>query len=154
MPAALRHAPAEDVEILAYTLCVEAGARPVRALEALACLVVNRARAALAEDTARLRFAPQLRRRGSQALWPLLLGAVCRAPFQFRCWHPRAPRPQPDMATLAVCRRIATRAAAGSLADPTGGATHWHDGAELPPWALGQVPLAEVSGLVFYRLPG
>ena len=147
-------------EILALTLYAEAGTRPVRAIEALAALVVNRARAALADDQARLRFAPSLRQAAPHqaALWPLLLGAVCRAPFQFPCWNPRHARhavlrqlPVGD-AALAVCRRIAARAAAGGLADPTGGATHLHDAAALPAWAVGQVALAEIGGLVFYRL--
>lgn len=139
-------------ELLAWTLLAEAGHRPVKAQEALAALVVNRARAALADEAARLRFAPALRGPGSPALWPLLLGAVCRAPFQFRCWQGgRVPRPVPG-AALEACRRIAARAAAGTLADPTGGATHWHAAEMLPAWALGRVPQAEIGGLVFYRL--
>ncbi len=177
MQAATGHA----TEILALTLYAEAGTRPVRALEALAALVVNRARAALADDQARLRFAPGIRwgrpmyrsgdaasahrtpwqpEPGQAALWPLLLGPVCRAPFQFPCWNPRHARhavlrrlPVGD-AALAVCRRIAARAAAGTLADPTGGATHLHAAEELPAWALGQEALAEIGGLVFYRLGG
>jgi N-acetylmuramoyl-L-alanine amidase len=159
MQAAAGHA----TEILALTLYAEAGTRPVRALEALAALVVNRARAVLADDHARLRFAPGLRWQpepGQEALWPLLLGPVCRAPFQFPCWNPRHARhsvlrqlPVGD-AALAVCRRIAARAAAGTLADPTGGATHLHPVEELPAWAVGQEALAEIGGLVFYRLGG
>ena len=54
-------------------------------------------------------------------------------------------------ARFAACRRIAARALAGTLVDPTGGATHWHATEALPAWATGQVPLAEVGGLVFYR---
>jgi spore germination cell wall hydrolase CwlJ-like protein len=61
--------------------------------------------------------------------------------------------PEGDPA-LAVCRRIARRAAAGALPDPTGGATHWHDAGALPGWALGRVPTAEIGGLVFYRPEG
>jgi spore germination cell wall hydrolase CwlJ-like protein len=55
---------------------------------------------------------------------------------------------------MEMCRRIAARALGGALPDPTEGATHWHDGASLPGWAIGQVPTAEIGGLVFYRLPG
>ena len=40
----------------------------------------------------------------------------------------------------------------GSMGDPAGGATHWHRGDRLPAWAIGQVPVAEIGGLVFYRL--
>ena len=159
----MQAAAGQAAEVLARTLYAEAGTRPVRAVEALAALVVNRAQAALGGEAARLRFAPGLRLAASQcrpALWPLLLGAVCRAPFQFGCWNPRHARhallrcPPPEDATLAACRRIAARAAAGTLADPTGGATHQHPAEHLPGWALGQEATVEIGGLVFYRLAG
>lgn len=152
-------APGHGPEILAQTLWAEAATRPVRAVEALAALVVNRARAATVTDAARLRFAP-----GSAPLpatgWPLLLGAVCRAPFLFGCWNPRHPgRARLGAApagceALAMCRRVAARAATGTLPDPTGGATHWHDATTLPGWAVGRVTCAEIAGVVFYRLGG
>jgi len=142
----------QAAETLALALWAAAGARPVRAIEALASLVVNRARLAAADAAARLRFAPEAP--GGEAVpWPLLLGPVCRAPFLFPRPKPRrGEAPEGDPA-LAICRRIAARAAAGSLPDATEGATHWHDAGELPGWALGQVPVAEIGGLVFYRLP-
>jgi N-acetylmuramoyl-L-alanine amidase len=155
-------AAAQAVETLALTLWAEAGERPVRAIEALATLVVNRARlAATRGEAARLRFAPDAAPTGATATpWPLLLGRVCQAPFLFACWNPRHPRhaalreaPEGDPA-LAICRRIAHRAASGILPDPTGGATHWHDGCALPGWALGRVPAAEIGGLIFYRPEG
>ncbi|MBD0271382.1 MAG: cell wall hydrolase [Acetobacteraceae bacterium] len=150
-------AVARATETLALTLWAEAAGRPVRAIEALAALVANRARAAAEGGAARLRFAPG---GTAGAAWPTLLGRACRVPFLFACWNPRHPRhaalggaPEGDPA-LAVCRRIARRAAAGSLPDPTNGATHWHDAAALPGWALGRVPAAEVGGLAFYRAEG
>lgn len=154
------------VEFLALTLRAEAGARPVRAIEALAALVVNRARLAMADATLRTRFAPG---GAAAAGWGGLIAAVCRAPFLFGCWSPRHPHravllavlqgqatgtlpaPPPDP-LLEACRRIACRAAGGGLPDPTAGATHWHDAATLPSWALGRVPTAEIGGLVFYQL--
>lgn len=153
--AAEAAAVARATETLALTLWAEARERPVRAIEALAALVVNRARAAAAGDeAARLRFAPS---GPAAAAWAALLGRACRAPFLFTCWNPRHPRhaalgeaPEGDPA-LAVCRRVARRAALGNLPDPTGGATHWHDVGALPGWALGRVPAAEAGGLVFYR---
>jgi spore germination cell wall hydrolase CwlJ-like protein len=57
-----------------------------------------------------------------------------------------------DDAALAACRRIAARALAGLLPDPTRGATRYHAAEVLPRWALGQVPSAELGGLVFYRI--
>jgi hypothetical protein len=148
-------------ETLALTLWAEAGDRPVRAVEALAALVANRARPAAADPAARLRFAPGAppTRPGDAGVWPLLLGHVCRAPFLFDCWNPRHARhpalaagaaPAGDPA-LAVCRRVAARAAAGTLPDPTGGATHWHAAEVLPPWARGRMPVGEMCGLVLYR---
>ena len=157
-------------ETLALTLCAEAGGRPVRAIEALAALVVNRARLAAEGAASRARFAPG----GAPGGWAGLVAPVCRAPFLFGCWHARHPRravllrilrdqsapsggalpePQPDP-TLDICRRIASRAVGGGLPDPTAGATHWHDGAAMPGWAIGRIPTAEIGGLVFYRLGG
>ena len=104
-------------ESLALTLRAEAGGRPLRAIEALAALVVNRARLAMADAA------------GSQA-----------------------PLPPAGDPVLAMCRRVAERAVAGALPDPTAGATHWHDADALPGWAVGRVPSAEIGGLVFYRI--
>jgi hypothetical protein len=156
-------------EMLALTLRVEAGERPVRAIEALAALVVNRARLAAEGAASRARFAP-----GAVAGmgWAGLVPLVCRAPFLFGCWSARHPRRAellavlrdqtalaggalPDLRpdpVLVICRRIASRAAGGTLPDPTIGATHWHDACELPSWAIGQGATAEIGGLVFYRL--
>ena len=150
-PRAVPMAVARATETLALTLWAEAAERPVRAIEALAALVVNRARMAAAGEAARLRFAPG---RMADVAWPLLLGWACRAPFLFACWNPRHAAlrcaPEGDLA-LAVCRRIARRAATGTLPDPTAGAIHLHDAGTLPGWALGRVPAAEIGGLVFYR---
>ena len=146
----------DPAEILAVTLRAEAGEQPVRAIEALAALVVNRARLAEADAALRMRFAP-----GGTGTGGGLLAAACRAPFLFECWRPHHPRRAAllqamrvadDM--LAVCRRIAGRAVAGGLTDPTRGATHCHRAEVLPGWAIGLVPTAEIGGYVFYRIAG
>lgn len=162
LAAATVAATGRGAETLALTLWAEAATRPVRAIEAVACVVVNRARLATTDAAACARFVPGLEK-GSIVrpdLWPLLLGRVCRAPFLFACWNPHHPlhavlyeAPAGDPA-LAICRRIATRAAAGGLPDVTAGATHCHDAATLPGWAVGRVPTAEIGGLLFYRLAG
>jgi spore germination cell wall hydrolase CwlJ-like protein len=132
-------------DVLALTLWGEADGRPVRAMEAVASVVMNRVRLAAAPGG------------------PTHLGqgviAVCRAPVQSACWHPGHPRRRaiaelPADTELGACRRVAARALAGVLPDPTGGATHYHANEALPRWALGQMPLAELGGLVFYRLLG
>lgn len=143
-------------ELLARILHAEAGHRPVRAIEALASLAMNRARAALASEEARLRFAAGV----APATLPRALIAVLRAPFQFPVLHPRHRRhtqfasPDEGDPGLAVCRRVASRAASGVLRDTVGGATHWHGVERQPAWALGRIPCAEFGGLCFYRLEG
>jgi spore germination cell wall hydrolase CwlJ-like protein len=133
--------------ILELTLWGEAGHRPVRAVEGIAAVVMNRARLAGLAD------GPQHLGRG--------VAGICRAPFQFACWHPKHPRHRPMQSeavqadpAFAVCRRIAARALAGALPDGTGGATHYHGVERLPRWAIGLVPVAERGGVVFYRLLG
>lgn len=149
MSAALRIRPraATAQEVLALTLWGEAAGRPVRAIEGVAGLVMTRVRLAARPD-------------GPRHLGTGVIG-VCRAPFQFACWHPTHPRHaalrefrEPEDAGFAICRRIAARAVAGTLPDPTGGATHYHQAEALPRWAIGRVPTAEIGGLVFYRLLG
>mgnify|MGYP002780522019 CR=1 FL=1 len=143
------------VALLAASLHAEAGTRPVRAIEALAAVVANRARDAGRDAAARLRFTPALRA-GGMPSWPMLVAAACRAPFVF-AGHCAARYATTSGAAAehdpahAACRRIAARALAGTLGDPTGGATHWHVAEALPAWAVGQVALAEIGGLVFYR---
>lgn len=144
MSAALQQ-PAREaaVEILTLTLWGEAADRPVRAIEALAALVVNRARQAAVP--------------GGPAHWGRGVAGVCRTPFQFPCWnrnHPRHAALRGIAAgdgALAICRRVAARAVAGGMPDPTGGATYFHDVWALPGWALGRPAVAEIGGLCFYR---
>ena len=134
-----------EVETLARTLHAETDALPVRAVEALAALVMNRVRAAAAPDGPRH--------------WGQGIAGVCRAPFQFPCWNRNDPLHARlfftgESPALDACRRVAARAAAGTLRDATGGATHWHPAERLPAWAVGRVATAEIGGLVFYRLEG
>ncbi|NKC29420.1 cell wall hydrolase [Falsiroseomonas selenitidurans] len=131
--------------VLELTLWGEAAGRPVRATEGIAAVVMNRVRLAAAPG------GPQHLGQG--------VAAVCRAPFQFPCWLParRAALREAmraDDPALAICRRIAARALAGALPDPTRGATHYHPAEILPRWALGRVPTVELGGVVFYRLLG
>lgn len=134
---------AHDAAILALTLYAEAGDRPLRAIEALAALVMNR-------------------HRSGQGHWGQGITGICRAPFQFPCWnsrHPhharlRAAAPGGEAARSAqmeLCRRVALRALAGALPDPTGGATHMHADDSQPSWSIGRTPVAEIGGLIFYR---
>lgn len=132
-------------DILAMTLWGEAAGRPVRGIEAVAATIMNRVRIAARPD-------------GPTHLGVGVVG-VCRAPFQFACWHPghpshRALAESLDDPMLDSCHRIAARAIAGALPDLTQGATHYHAETTLPGWALGRAPTVGIAGLVFYRLLG
>lgn len=134
---------AHDAAILALTLYAEAGDRPLRAIEALAALVMNR-------------------HRSGQSHWGHGITGICRAPFQFPCWNTRHPNharlrtaapggEAAHSAQMELCRRVALRALSGALPDPTGGATHMHADDSQPSWSIGRTPVAEIGGLLFYR---
>lgn len=129
-------------ELFARFLLATAEGQPVRAVEAVAAVVVNQVRteAAAAEpggnagldeaakDAARDR---RFRRR------LLALGAA------------EAARPDVASRGYASSLRIARRALAGALHDPTGGATSFRPLGEPP--GDDHVPLALIGGFMFYR---
>lgn len=137
-PEALR---ADPVEILARTIYGEARGEPVRGKEAVAAVVMNRVRKA--------------DRRGGW-WWGNDVVGVCLKPWQFSCWNADDPNRARILAVtaetkaFATCLRIARRAIAGALPDPTGGATHYHSRDVHPPWAWSHVPSAEIGVHLFY----
>ncbi|WP_291298976.1 cell wall hydrolase [Elioraea sp.] len=120
------------VAALARALASTGAGERVRAIEALAAMVVNRLAAA------RARRAP--------TSWGMGLAAAVAAPGLF----PEGAVPH-DAVLIATCRRIAARAASGALPDPTGGAIAWHrSGTERP----ADAPAGEavrIGGFVFLR---
>jgi len=131
--------PMDPVEVFARTLYAEARTPDLPAIEALAAVVVNRV--------------------PWSADWAVRAAAVreaCLAPWQFACWDPD-PATRAAMATapggqvLKLCRRVARRALAGTLVDPTRGATRYHDRDSAPVWARGRAPAAEIGGVLFYN---
>jgi spore germination cell wall hydrolase CwlJ-like protein len=136
-PAAPPQSRAETIDLFARTLWAEAQGRPLRAIEALAAMIVNRAG------------------RPGTAAMPRAVAAACLAPGAFAAWRDdatgAAARAVPEAdPLLAVCRRVARLALAGALGDPTGGATRCHPEDQAPAWASGCVPAAEIGGLLFY----
>lgn len=117
----------DAVDALARAIWHHARADSVRAMEAVACCVRNRRAAA-----------------GHTASLPDLV----RAEFL----PPSGPARSVTSADplFAVALRIARRALAGQIADPTLGATRLHAAADTPAWAEGLAPLATVGGLVFH----
>lgn len=132
----------DATDTLARTLWGEARDQPVRAIEGVAAVVMNRVRRA--------------RERGGW-WWGGDPATVCRMPLQFACWNPDGPGRAALAAvteadpTFVVCRRIARRALAGLLADPTGGATHYHAAGDFPDWASDRGASAEIGDLLFYN---
>ena len=130
------------VDTLARTLWGEARGEPVRGIEAVAAVIINRVRAA--------------ERRGG-FWWGDSVVAVCRKPFQFSCWNTNDPNRAKLLAVtaadpvFATCLRVARRAVAGLLDDPTVGATHYHATGLHPDWAAGHGPSAEIGRHVFYN---
>ncbi len=132
----------ETTDILARTIYGEARGETLRGKEAVAAVVLNR----VARTEERGRY-----------WWGGDIAEVCTKPWQFSCWNPGDPNrekilaAQPGTKAFNCCRRIARRAVAGALKDPTGGATHYHHKALNPPWAKGRAPSAEIGDHLFYN---
>ena len=119
----------------------------IRTLEAIAATLINQAEVAAGNDQTgspaddpgaahQQRFACQL-----QALMAALALAPQRGAVE-------------DHPAYASCLRIARRAMAGAIHDPTGGATRFHLIDAAPDWARGMLPCATLGGFVFYRQDG
>ncbi len=130
-----------DVELLARTIYGEARGEKVRGKEAVACVIFNRLKRS---------------RECGGYWWGDSLGGVCLKPWQFSCWNEGDPNLKkissvtPENKTFQASIRIARRAAAGTIDDPTGGATHYHVKGVYPPWAKDKAPSAEIGRHLFY----
>lgn len=128
-----------DIDILARTLWGEARGEGAAGMQAVASVVLNRAR------------------RGGW--WGAGVAEVCLKPRQFSCWNEDDPNREkvagatpPPCPRFAVARRIACRAVCGVMEDLTGGATHYHAAGAQPYWAEGRTPCAVIGRHVFYRI--
>lgn len=124
---------------LARFLHATAGAEPVRTCEALAAAIVNQASYPLASETARSDAGSHIRR-----------AARLAACVDATCSQPLAAAPDPDDPLYASCLRVARRAIAGALRDPTAGAVRFHALAHRPSWAEGLSPKALIGSFLFY----
>ncbi len=130
-------------DVLARTLWGEGRSEGSRGMEAIASVVLNRV--AVAQE------------RGGY-WWGGDIISVCQKPYQFSCWNRSDPNYKKLQAVtdkdihFATALRIARRAVAGTLADSTYGATHYHTKAVAPFWAEGADPVAVIGAHIFYRL--
>jgi hypothetical protein len=137
-----RNADRQAILTLARTIYGEARGESVRGMEAVAAVVMNRVRRAS--------------ERGGW-WWGSTPIDVCRKPQQFSCWNETDPNRckilavDPEHPVFRICLRIARRAIAGTLKDPTKGATHYHAKDVSPPWARSRKPSAEIGGHKFYN---
>jgi spore germination cell wall hydrolase CwlJ-like protein len=136
------------IAALAAAIAEAGRGEPVRVLEALAAVVINRMLAA------RARRAP--------ASWGVDLASALGAPGLFGDRTEAAPEAataEPGTAgagtaeagTAGAGRRIAARAAAGSLPDPTGGALWFHRPGTAPPDGAEAGERLRLGGFVFIR---
>jgi spore germination cell wall hydrolase CwlJ-like protein len=123
------------VAALAAAIATAGRGEKVRVLEALAAVVMNRMLAA------RARRAPPW--------WGVDLAAAVRAAGLV----PADAAVQPDAALAAASGRIAARAAAGSLPDPTGGALWCHRAGTPPPDDAAPGSTLRLGGIIFIRPP-
>lgn len=125
------------LDVLARTLWGEARGEGRAGMQAVACVIVNRAQ--------------------DPGWWGRSVAEVCLKPWQFSCWLDSDPNRAKLLAVTAVDKsfalglQLAQAAMAGKLADYTFGATHYHAVEIAPGWALGHTPCAVIGRHAFYN---
>lgn len=133
-------------DILARTIWGEARGEGTAGMQAVAAVVMNRVKLS--------------REKPGGMWWGRDVISVCQKPWQFSCWNRADPNMKKVMAVAADdpyfknALTIARVALAGTLRDPTGGATHYHALGVAPDWALARRPVAVIGRHVFYRMSG
>ena len=132
-----------ELEIFAKTLFGEARGEKLPGIEAVANVIINRAKHA---------------QKIGKYWWGNTIEEICLKPFQFSCWNKDDPNQKilgQDLTgnkIYQVCERVAKRAIAGFLPDNTHGATHYHTLSCNPAWARCAVPCAQIGHHLFYAL--
>ncbi|SDF87966.1 Cell Wall Hydrolase [Limimonas halophila] len=134
------HFDAEDLHAAALTLIGEARGEGRDGMTAVAWVIRNRV---------------------ADPRWPGRPARVAREPKQFSAWNRRAGNLGNLHRMLQAgfrdelyrsARAIAAGVFADLLADPTGGATHYHTTNITPAWADGDKETARLGSHVFYAL--
>ncbi len=129
-------------DVLARTLWGEARGEGTSGMQAVANVIVNRAR--IAQEKGGF-------------WWGNNIIQVCQKPYQFSCWNRTDPNfkklQDVDETNLyfATALRIARRASLDQLDDITNGATHYHAASITPYWAKGKSPCAVIGAHKFYK---
>ncbi len=128
-----------ELDILARTLWGEARGEGLRGMQAVATVILNRAR--------------------NPRWWGHDVRSVCLAKYQFSCWLPKPEGELPSVQGVTVtdpsfelARSIAA-GALGKLVDATCGAdTYANLHVSSPAWARGKTPCAIIGMHSFFRL--
>ena len=128
------------LEVLARTIWGEARGDGRPGMEAVALVILNRAR--------------------HPGWWGDEPASVCLDPYQFSCWLPDDPNAKKLIfvglsdPAFATALTIAHSALAGTLADPTGGADSYYDRSmHTPPaWAATAHFCCEIGSQRFYKV--
>jgi len=99
-----------------------------------------------------------IRNRAAQpGWWGRDLRGVCLCPQQFSCWNPedlnrsKILKLANDDPILSSIRTTVEEVLAGTVPDPTGGATYYHTRAVAPAWAARMTATAAIGGHEFYK---
>ena len=131
-----------EVDTLARTIWGEARGEGSIGMQAVAAVILNR----VEYSEGRAGF-----------WWGNDIIAVCQKPYQFSCWNKNDANYKKlleiDTSDIhfATAIRIARRALAGVMDDPTGHATHYHVQGIMPHWAEDEKPTAAIGRHLFYR---
>lgn len=130
-----------DQQVLAATVWGEARGDGKAGMEAVACVIMNRAE--------------------TPGWWGTDARSVCLHQYQFSCWNQDDPN-RPKMLAVAdhpdadfrIALDVAQRALAGRLEDSTAGATHYvmSNIADRTAWARGKKPVKVIGHHSFYKL--
>lgn len=126
----------QQVDIVARTIWGEARGEGARGMQAVANVIINRAR--------------------NPGWWGKNIVEVCLAPSQFSAWnrndanYAKVQSVTTATASFKTALEIAAKAVAGVLPDITGGASHYHTTAINPYWADSLRPLGVIGAHKFY----
>lgn len=130
---------ADPVDVLARTVWGEARSDGRAGMEAVASVVLNRAR--------------------HPRWWGTDVLSVCLDPWQFSCWNqadpnlPKLSAVDDRDAAFQLALLVAHDAVNGVLADPTGGADSYYEiGTRAPSWAVRSKWTRNILGHAFYRV--
>ena len=138
-PAGADASVADNRDVLIRTVWGEARGEPEEGMAAIAHVVLNRVRA--------------------QRYWGRTISAVCQKPYQFSCWNANDPN-RAQILQLVVgdvrvqqVSRIVDLVLGNRLADPTDGATHYHNRwmPRPPRWVQGRQPCRLIGNHAFYK---